>query len=121
MMKPIPSRITANMTSVKVKPRRKRGLGVRGSGFRREFAARFEDVSFCISISFASNQRAVVAVDDQGDGIFVDPVFFGLLGPRISWQRRADCTGPVDKAAAGDLGIRIGEILAVEGFGVEQN
>src|SRR5947209_12670803 len=95
MMKPMPSRMTANITSVKVKPRRKkRGFRVRGSGFREEHgdtSARGhgthilgEIVLFAAFISFASDQGAVVAVDDQGDGVLVDPGFFGGLSAGVA-------------------------------------
>src|SRR6476646_4304040 len=104
MMKPIPRRMTANITSVKVKPRRKR------SGF--------EDVGLFICISFASNQGAVVAVDDQGDGIPVDPVFLSLLGAGVGGESGA---GDVVKSAATGLGVGVGEILAVERFRIEKN
>src|SRR5207245_10211424 len=89
MMKPMPSRMTANITSVKVKPRRKkRGFRVRGSGFREEHSHAThilgEIVLFAAFISFASDQGAVVAVNDQGDGVLVDPGFFGGLGAAIA-------------------------------------
>src|SRR5438105_2306901 len=99
MMKPMPSRITANMTSVKVKPERKRA-----------FRARFEDVSFLVLISFASNQCAVVAVDQERDRILVDPGFLLRLafsvvaGGHVAAEAGV---GAVVEAAAADLCVGV--------------
>src|SRR5438045_9486978 len=77
MMKPTPSTTTANMTSAKLKPRR-----------------RF--VSRMILISFTSHQRAVVAVDRKHVAILVEPSFFGLFV-------RAVCTGAIRR----EVGVHI--------------
>src|SRR5882672_9509215 len=90
MMKPIPRRMTANMTSVKVKPRRLYVNEV---------------------ISFASDQGAVVAVDDEGDGVLVDPGFFGGFGA-VAGKSSIEL---VVKAGTADLGVGVGEVLALEG------
>src|SRR6185503_16655349 len=100
MMKPMPRRITANMTSVKVKPRR--------------FAERtLPSLDLCLkqNISFTSDQRSVVTIHHQGNRILVQPFFFLLLGARIAGERLTH--GIVETGAAG-LGIFIGETLALE-------
>src|SRR4051812_45268276 len=108
MMNPMPRRMTANITSVKVKPRRK------------------EDLRLICGISFTSNQRAVEAIDDQGDGVLVDPVFFILLGSPVcsrgcvAWK--LGCIwGFVVEAAAAELGIVEGEVVIAKSLCVENH
>src|SRR5882672_2166071 len=116
MMKPIPRRITANITSVKVKPRRERGTredhGHRSTAAHATPSCRSFEV-----ISFTSDQRAVVSIDDERNRILVQPGFFLRFLANIIGQR---AFGDVP-AAAGHLRVNVVETLALECFGVEQN
>src|SRR4051812_35781061 len=78
MMKPMPRRITANMTSVKVKPRRKERRTREDHGHRSTAAHATRGCWFFKIISFTPDQRSVVAIHHQGNRILVDPIFFLL-------------------------------------------